>query len=1594
MSLFLLYDTFGSGGFIRCAAIEISTKLTSVHQLTNGNCFSMPIYSPFRHTSHTHNLTLTNLVGSTSYNVYCYGEDSLGRGSSLSVVKSMSIPVLTPCCREIVFVNVPSVVSGDLSSYSKTRSNPNLYEFIFSIGSTPPADLIVTPILLDEQGANVSDIEAIPAFQKFTLFDQTSAQLRGSFVLSGFGWKNVTILLGLSGSNVSVGIYSSPQSISTRLSPAQSTIPPPAMKSVLFNKNGQGLNVLFSCSVDLTDFLKTVASDSWPCHLLFVFRNDSTTSCVWQSDTVVVATFSSSSLLPGNNLTLIGGIIRSLCPFASCDAPYSSSHTLVISRPPNVLSASPKLLFPDSMDSCGSLTIDTSLSAGHGGRDWQKVQWFVTPAPEDIDTSPILDALESSSSSLFRFPIIQVDAVALQSSLGNHSNMTLTISLGLLNFLEGESENRLTYSSKVITIFSNSSSPILHILGSTSLTRFPSEDITIKAFGRILSCVGTRPLAYEWLLYENSVPTAIKSMSNDPTKFYLPPYSLAPNLNYELLVRVTALPDGASSTAFVQIHVLPGTINIVVAGGCDRFVSPYTSLILDASSSFDTSSEYFNTSEYFFKWQCTYKTLSALFGTSCSDSVSLCDSFPSCSLPAFLLTPRDLLAITLSVSERTSVSDPRSSSRVINVEVGSVSSNLSIAIASSVLFFNVNEKLTIDAEITFDQRVLAHWDLISHSAIDLGASAFTLTAMSKSFPLPTGSRTSSVQFPLSIRADLFSPGREYTFKLSLTDSFGTIIHSSISLTSNGPPSGGSLLVSPQSGIALLHIFFMNALGWIDDDLPLLYAFKFSLTLDSVFLTIQLPSEVPSASSKFHQGHQSNDYRVYLSLSVEDVHGARTKMVTHIKVFESQWPATATQSTAELVPALPDSLALYDTDTVLRQVGTASLILNLVDCTSANSLTCSAKYHREGCTTTLNTCGNCQEGYIGIPTHSNTLCTPRESLQKRIGEACGDPNASCSNGFCNESLKVCTEHLKQCPFASSSESCSGHGRCVLRNGLRESLAPQECGITNLFCEAFCECTSGYGGAACQYDSLQLANRSETRTFLCKTVADVFLLLDPSRDSLDALIGLLVNTFVSSELNRAGYEMCGDSLLAIMELVETGYLSQLSDVYTSTLATLLSSFAQNSAASSTDGIVISALNSFAAGLACSMVAGQASVSVSVPSFALRIGHPLASDLFSARLTPPFLGWDGSSNQSAPMIVLPEEGLGACGSQSGTYSQFALLQWSAFGNPHKSVSGPSIITPVLEFASVMESVSTQVPEVIENASFLLVLTFNQPQHWNGTEPECVRLVDGEYYHSCNLTGFTPHNATFACFVSGGLCSSSFSTEVFNSSRRGGGRRMSLKGSQLQFSHYLATTRDTGREVDEYLVSLSQSSPSSWQFSFIAAIVSFLIFGYIFCAAWDSSERNYQSYFAMAKDRRLRTLPPISSLARSRAHFLEIPFRKSAPQPHDSVQRLVEAFFARVFNFADLTIRKTSRANFVKVLLRHHPWLRPFSFPSSRASRSTRFLNVIISVVLLIFLEALCYSVLYPNDEDCLKYSRTDCLHPTSRSALALPFHSHSSL
>jgi hypothetical protein len=90
-------------------------------------------------------------------------------------------------------------------------------------------------------------------------------------------------------------------------------------------------------------------------------------------------------------------------------------------------------------------------------------------------------------------------------------------------------------------------------------------------------------------------------------------------------------------------------------------------------------------------------------------------------------------------------------------------------------------------------------------------------------------------------------------------------------------------------------------------------------------------------------------------------------------------------------------------------------------------------------------------------------------------------------------------------------------------------------------------------------------------------------------------------------------------------------------------------------------------------------------------------------------------------------------------------------------------------------------------------------------------------------------------------------------------------------------------------------------------------------------------------------------------------------------------------VLNSTGLLTQKKKILRFKNALLRQHPWVRPFTFPSSRFPRSTRYLSLFAEAMTIMFLEALSYTVLYPDNGFCQRYSLTseqECLKQTSRS------------
>lgn len=52
----------------------------------------------------------------------------------------------------------------------------------------------------------------------------------------------------------------------------------------------------------------------------------------------------------------------------------------------------------------------------------------------------------------------------------------------------------------------------------------------------------------------------------------------------------------------------------------------------------------------------------------------------------------------------------------------------------------------------------------------------------------------------------------------------------LTFVTNGPPSSGSLVISPSRGIALIDAFTFSAPSWVDDstDYPLTYSFYYAV----------------------------------------------------------------------------------------------------------------------------------------------------------------------------------------------------------------------------------------------------------------------------------------------------------------------------------------------------------------------------------------------------------------------------------------------------------------------------------------------------------------------------------------------------------------------------------------------------------------------------------------------------------------------------------------------------------------------------------------------------------------------------------------------
>ena len=546
----------------------------------------------------------TGLSSLQSYSVFCYVETSVGTGSSMSTVLSTEVVASTICCKTIAFSNSPAFVYGDIMKY--VDSNPTLFIFKYELSDAPSDVIEVTPLLLID-GIQSNDVVAKPLSVTLT----RTSLLQGTFYLSAGSTISGTYKISFTVTGSSAAQYAS-DSVEVQVLSSSSPTPAPVMISSQFSNSGQAVLITFDSETDSGGINDVI----WPCSSLFSFSSATGTFCTWTNTTTVsvsfgvISNFAADTILitVGSEVTLLKGLLRPFCKgdAITCSLNPTSTLQTVITQAPQIPSAPVVILnAPLFLGSCANLSLDATASYGNGGRPYRSIAWNVSATDYTImgpgvsvDASSVIAHLKKSS---LLYGIDRPINILGQSLRRASYTFTLT----LINFF-----GLSTTQTHVVVVTSNPNIPILSIVGPSYQTIVASSPLTILSAATLSSCATkATSLVYSWAVQLGSQTSslAISSVSFDPSRFSLPPYSLAVDKTYT--ITITAKAGISSSSAYVDVYVAHGVITAAVVGGYVRSNPIDKIFVLDASISTDADTHSSAKSTLIYQVVSTLKSL-------------------------------------------------------------------------------------------------------------------------------------------------------------------------------------------------------------------------------------------------------------------------------------------------------------------------------------------------------------------------------------------------------------------------------------------------------------------------------------------------------------------------------------------------------------------------------------------------------------------------------------------------------------------------------------------------------------------------------------------------------------------------------------------------------------------------------------------------------------------------------------------------------------------------------------------------------------------------------------------------------------------------
>ena len=676
-------------GTLYCIAHRSPTVLVSTSSIVSAGFFSNYVVN-----RETATVTInTGLNALTLYNVYCYIENVLGNGNTLAEARATKLGVTTACCHTLSFTTAPFYVFA-------TSDKAAGYPWSYALSAAPASAITITPKITFANGTAVSDA-ALSTRPRSTNFVAGASLLQSSFIfissIDNFGGKFKVTMQYTGASKDEYFAVSKDFEVLA----AAAIRPAPILLSAKFTDSGAAIIFVFDSATSRAG----LGTSFWKCNEIFTYDGASSATCVWVSSTIVRATFGafvSGTVFAsiGDNIALVANKLTAECPVggACSEYPFAPSQSVVAEGPANPIAPNVIITMFSVVTYCDNVTVDSTLSSGHGSRDWDSVVWTVTSSQS---TTAIEDYLNN-------FGVFIRQAISIPNTLFE-GDTQYTISLEVTNFL-GVTRS----GSEAIFIDSRKNLPLLSIQQSKFVSIQPSHALSIFSSVRRSACAEAYSISYVWSMKDFAgQAVSIVQTSKDPTELLLAPYSLTGGEVYFAIVTATASATNTSaavsSSVSIEVRVRLGDVITLIAGGAVRNVLTSKPVSIDASGTYDSNTIAKSGENVTVSWSCSYKNVDK-FGETCvtSTGTTLVPSGFSGKILTFSgssLVQNDIylfIAIGQTADERVS-----SANTTIVPLPSSVTTE--VTISSTIQKVNFDEKLEMVGTLTATYGLTATW---------------------------------------------------------------------------------------------------------------------------------------------------------------------------------------------------------------------------------------------------------------------------------------------------------------------------------------------------------------------------------------------------------------------------------------------------------------------------------------------------------------------------------------------------------------------------------------------------------------------------------------------------------------------------------------------------------------------------------------------------------------------------------------------------------------------------------------------------------------------------------------------------------------------